>query len=229
LRRFLRASLLWLRSRRGAAYSWALVMALGSFVAYPAFRYPVEEHAHDAATFHVFRAVVFSDALSEGGLYPRWVQAANGGLGGPLFSFYSPLSYWPVEGLHRLGVGQPAAWRPLVGLAVLVGCGGAFALGLALFRRADAAIVGAVRFTYAPAFLRDLFDRGSPEGLAESLPRESERRSPCIGRRQGPWRMTGTASCICSVPGSILLPGTACFPWCHRLAARSQPRTLTRC
>ena len=158
-----------MRCERSALYSWVLVILLGSFAAYPAFRYRVEEHAHDAATFHIYRAVVFSDALSEGWSYPRWVQAVNGGLGGPVFSFYPPLSYWLLDGMYRVGVGHPVGWRILVGLSALAGSAGAFALGLSLFGRAEAAALGAVCFSYAPALLRDLLDRGSPQGLALAL------------------------------------------------------------
>src|SRR5439155_9983961 len=121
------------------------------------------------ASVHVYRAVVFSAARADGWIYPRWVQPINGGLGGPLFSFYSPLVYFLADGLHAVGLPHPLAWRVIVAFAFLAASTGMFALGLALFRRADLALAASALFTYAPYLLREHFERGSPEGLAIAL------------------------------------------------------------
>ena len=47
-------------------------------------------------------------------VYPRWVQPINGGLGGPLFSFYSPLVYFLADGLHAAGLPHPLSAQTAV-------------------------------------------------------------------------------------------------------------------
>lgn len=149
----------------GAAFSWILALLLAVFAVYPALACPIEEHAQDASVFHVYRSVVFSAARADGWLFPRWAPSINAGLGGPLFSFYAPMVYYLVDALNVLGVAHPVAWRLITALALLAGAAGMFGLALKLFRRADVALVCAVAFTYAPHLLKDLFERGSPQGL----------------------------------------------------------------
>ncbi|MCL4458865.1 MAG: hypothetical protein M1136_09960 [Chloroflexi bacterium] len=146
-------------------FSWILAVLLPIFAVYPALVHPVEEHAYDAATCHIYRSVVFSAARADGWLYPRWVQPINAGLGGPLFSFYPPMVYFFMDALHDLGVPHPLAWRFIVALALLAASTGMFSLGLSLFKRADVALVCAASLTYSPYLLRDLFERGSPKGV----------------------------------------------------------------
>jgi len=153
----------------GTFYSWSLALALTLFAAYPALAYPIEEYAHDAATIHVYRGVVFSAARADGCLYPRWVDPINGGLGGPLFSFYPPLLYFAMDSLKSLGVPHTLAWRVIVAVSLLAASSGTFTLALALFKRADIALACSVCFTYSPNLLQNLFDRGSPQGMAFAL------------------------------------------------------------
>ncbi len=150
-------------------FSWLLAILLPIFAIYPALFNAIEEHAYDAAEFHIFRGVVFSAARADGWLYPRWVQAINGGLGGPLFEFYSPLPYFLMDVLNRFGITHPIGWRVLTAMALLAASTGMFGLALALFRRADVALVSAAIFCYNPYLLRDLFERGSPQGFAVAL------------------------------------------------------------
>ncbi len=158
-----------MNQRQGKAFGWLLVIVLPAFVVYPALLYPIEEHSYDAATFHIYRGVLFSAARAEGVAYPRWVQPINLGLGGPLFSFYSPLTYFGMDGLHALGVSHPVAWRVLVAVALLVASTGAFALVLSLTRDAWGAIAGAALYVYSFPLLREFLERGSPEGFAYAL------------------------------------------------------------
>lgn len=155
--------------RGGRAFSWALALLLPLFAALPALVNPIEEHAVDAALFHVYRAVVFAGAQADGWLYPRWVPAINGGLGGPVFQFYSPLIYAGMTGFHTVGVPFALTWRLVVALALVAASAGMFGLGLALFRRADVALAGAALYSYSPYLLRELFERGSPQGMAITL------------------------------------------------------------
>jgi len=72
-------------------FSWVVALLIAAFAIYPALKYPIEEYTEDASWFHIYRGVVFSDAMSDGQLFPRWVQPINAGLGGPLFTFYAAL------------------------------------------------------------------------------------------------------------------------------------------
>jgi len=146
-------------------FSWIIALLLAALAAYPALLYPVEEHAEDAAFFHIYRGVVFSAARADGAWFPRWVQPINAGLGGPLFSFYPPGLYYLMDTLHGLGLSHPLAWRVIAALSLLAAMAGMFGLGLTLFKRADVALVCAVCFTYAPNLIVDLFERGSPQAL----------------------------------------------------------------
>ncbi|MGB9888148.1 MAG: 6-pyruvoyl-tetrahydropterin synthase-related protein [Anaerolineae bacterium] len=150
----------------GRVFSWTLALLLPLFAALPAVVHPIEEHAVDAALFHVYRAVVFAAAQADGWLYPRWVPGINGGLGGPLFTFYSPLIYFLMTVFHAVGVPFALTWRLVVALSFVAASTGMFGLGLALFRRADVALAGAALYTYSPYLLRELFERGSPQGVA---------------------------------------------------------------
>ncbi len=153
----------------GRVFSWALALLLPLLAALPAVVNPIEEHAVDAALFHVYRAVVFAAAQADGWLYPRWVPGINGGLGGPLFVFYSPLIYFLMTVFHAVGLPFALTWRLVVALTFMAAALGAFGLGLALFRRADVALAVAALYTYSPYLLRELFERGSPQGVAIAL------------------------------------------------------------
>jgi 6-pyruvoyl-tetrahydropterin synthase related domain len=159
----------YLKSRASQLFSWMLALLLPLLVVQAALANPIEEHAFDAAAFHIYRAVVFSDARADGAFYPRWVSSINGGLGGPLFSFYSPLAYFLMDGLHGLGISHPVAWRLLVAASLCVASAGMFGLGLALFDRADIALMAAACFTCAPYLLREFFEKGAPQGMAIAL------------------------------------------------------------
>lgn len=163
-----RAAAAW-RKVEGAAFSWALALLLAGFAVYPALTCPIEEHAQDAAAFHIYRGVVFSSARADGWLYPRWVPTINAGLGGPLFAFYAPMAYYLMDGLHALGFAHPVAWRLITAFALLVGAGGMFGLTLHLFKRAEVGLLCSTIFIYAPNLLKDLFERGSPQGFPVAL------------------------------------------------------------
>lgn len=151
-------------------FSLTLVLVLALFAAGPALTTPVEEYAIDMATFHIYRAILFSDAQDHGaGYLARWSPTINGGLGGPLFNYAPPLMYYLIDGVADLGATHPQSWRVLVVLLLMAGALGMFGLALELTRRADAALVASVCFTYAPPLLRDVYERGSPQSLGVAL------------------------------------------------------------
>jgi hypothetical protein len=155
--------------KRGLVFTGLLMLLLPLFAIFPALSTPIEEHSYDAATFHVYRSVLFSAARAEGIFYPRWIQAINAGLGGPLFSFYSPLSYFALNALNAAGLAQPMAWRVLVSLMILAAFAGVFVLARALDIDAAGGLAASALFVYSFPFLRELFERGSPEGFALAL------------------------------------------------------------
>ena len=155
--------------RESRAFTRVLALILPLFAVYQALDLPIEEHAHDAAILNVARGVLFSAARADGSLFPRWVGTINAGLGGPLFQFYPPLTYLALDWLNLAGLPHPIGWRFLVAAAYLLAGTGAFALGLALSRRASGAVVCAALTVYSYPLVRDLFERGSPQGFAAAL------------------------------------------------------------
>ena len=149
-------------------FSLALAFLLPLFVVIPALAYPIENYAVDAA-YHIYRAVVFAAGQAEGYLYPRWVPAINGGLGGPIFLFYSPALYAGMVLLHYIGIPFVFTWRLSVALTFLTASVGMFGLGLALFRRSDVALAGTALYVYSPYLIRELFERGSPQAMSIAL------------------------------------------------------------
>jgi hypothetical protein len=152
-----------------AFFPWVILILLSAYAIYPSVLDPVEEHGYDAAVFHVYRGVLFSASRAAGILYPRWTQSINGGLGGPLFSFYPPLTYYAMDALHWLGAPLPIAWRLLVALALLGASVGMFGLARALSGSVTGALTAAAVFVYSFPLLRDFYERGSPEGIVVAL------------------------------------------------------------
>ena len=64
------------------AWVWLLVL-LVALVVQPALSRDIGAVAYDAYTEHIYRGVAFSEAISDGVLYPRWVQSLHWGLGSP--------------------------------------------------------------------------------------------------------------------------------------------------
>lgn len=151
------------------ALTWLLAGLLPAFAVIPALTQPIEEYGLDAAYFHVYRAVLFSEARAEGWPYPRWLPDLNAGLGGPLLTFYPPGAYFALDFLNQLGVPHPLGWRVLIAAALVLASLGAFGLVRALFRRDEAALACAAVFAYSPYLLYDLLERAGPQGLATAL------------------------------------------------------------
>ena len=149
-------------------WAWLLLVLAGAAV-YPALAENVGAVAFDAATVHIYQGFVFSQAISQGVLFPRWVQFLHWGLGSPIFTFRAPLPYYGMDLLYRLGLGHPLGWRVLMAAGLLAACLGAYLLVRALTGRKWPALLAAVAFLYAPYVLRNVFERGSTEAFGMFL------------------------------------------------------------
>jgi hypothetical protein len=152
----------------GARWTW-LLLVLAAFAIYPALTQNIGALSYDAGTVHIYQGAVYSAAVSEGHLYPRWVQFLHLGLGSPLFTFRTPLAYAGMDLLFRLGLAHPVGWRVLTAVGLLAASVGAYLLVTELTRRKWAGLIAAMAFLYAPYVLRNAFERGSPEALGASL------------------------------------------------------------
>lgn len=154
----------WRQTLAAAHWRWALLLGLLSTVALsPALTTNLGVYAHDAATAHVPRGFIFSAAIADGFLYPRWVQFLHVGLGSPLFTFQPPLPYYGLDLLARLGLTHPGGWRLLIGGGLLVTFLGAFCLVHRITGSRWAAVAAATAYLYAPYVLRNALERGSNE------------------------------------------------------------------
>jgi hypothetical protein len=150
--------------------AWLALMALLMMPAViPALTRDIGALAYDAATEHIFRGVVFSNAISEGVLYPRWVQHLHLGLGSPLFTFQPPLPYYGMDILARLALSHPLGWRVLIVLGFALAFGGMYLLVRDLTGRRWPALAAATAYLYAPYVLRNALERGSNEAFSIML------------------------------------------------------------
>ena len=118
---------------------------------------------------HVYRGLVFSQAISDGAILPRWTQFLHLGLGSPVFTFYGPLSYYGMDLLYRIGIPHPVGWRILIAGGLLLGFFGTYLLVYTLTRRKWPSLLAAVVFLFAPYVLRNTLGRGSPEAFSMGL------------------------------------------------------------
>lgn len=153
---------------RHGRWIW-LVAVLMSFVLWPTLTRNIAVLAYDAAMEHVPRGVVFSQAISDGVLYPRWTQFLHWGLGSPLFTFQPPLPYYGLDLLYRLGVAHPIGWRLLMAAGLLTAFAGAYLLLRAVTGQKWPAVVAGAAYMYAPYVIRDALERGSNEAYGVFL------------------------------------------------------------
>jgi uncharacterized membrane protein len=114
----------------------------------------------DDALQHLYRLVALDSSIRHADLWPRYVPTLVYGYGIPLFNFYSPLSLYPPEILHLLGLSFLNAL--LVGLMgyILIGAAGAYLLGRR-WAGVPGGIGAAVAYTYAPYAIFNLYHRGA--------------------------------------------------------------------
>jgi hypothetical protein len=148
---------------------WWLLLLFALPAIYPALLWNSGAVAYDAALQHILRGLVFSGAIGEGVLYPRWVQFLQYGLGSPLFTFQGPLPYYALDLLYRLGIPHPIGWRILIAAGMLAAAIGAYLLVYAITHRRWPALLAAVAYLYAPYVLRNALERGSNEAYSMFL------------------------------------------------------------
>ena len=146
-----------------------LLLLLPAAVLWPALTRNIAALAYDAALEHVPRGVVFSQAVSDGVLYPRWTQFLHWGLGSPLFTFQPPLPYYGLDLLYRLGLPHPIGWRLLMAVGLVAAFFGAYLLVRSVTGQRWPAIVAGVAYLYAPYVLRNSLERGSNEAFSMFL------------------------------------------------------------
>ena len=69
----------------------------------------------------------FHDGLTQGAWYPRWIDGANEGQGGPVFLYYAPLAYYLGSGFMALGAHVATALKAVYLLSLLLCAGGLYA------------------------------------------------------------------------------------------------------
>ncbi len=159
------------RTQRFLRMRWMALLALfAAFAILPAWTTNLGAYAHDAAAEHVPRGLVFSNAITDGFLYPRWVQFLHLGLGSPLFTFQPPIPYYGMDAFYRVfDWGHPVGWRIIIALGLLVAFFGMFCFVQELTRSRWPALLAAVAFLYAPYVLRNALERGSNEAFGMFL------------------------------------------------------------
>lgn len=158
------------RARVDGIWRWAwLLGALAALGVYPALVWNSGAVAYDAALQHIYRGFIFSDAISDGALYPRWVQFLHLGLGSPLFTFQAPLPYYALDLLYRLGLSHPLGWRVLIAGGLLAACMGTYLLVYALTSLRWSSVLAAIAYLFAPYVLRNSLERGSNEAFSMFL------------------------------------------------------------
>jgi hypothetical protein len=150
------------------AWTWLFAVLLTAALV-PALTRNIAALAYDAAMEHVPRGVLFSQAISDGILYPRWTQVLHWGLGSPLFTFQPPLPYYGLDLLYRLGIPHPLGWRLLIALGLVAAFSGTYLLVRAATGQRWPAVVAAVAYLYAPYVLRNSLERGSNEAYGMFL------------------------------------------------------------
>ena len=148
---------------------WWLFVIFAASAVVTALAYNIAVVAYDAAAEHVFRGVIYSRAVSDGVLFPRWVQFLHWGLGSPIFTFQGPLPYVIMDLLFRLGIPHPIGWRIMVAVGFLAAFLGTFLLVYEITRRRWPAFLAAVAYLYAPYVLRNALERGSNEAFSMFL------------------------------------------------------------
>ncbi len=161
---------LWSRfSRSTAARILAPVVVIGCLMltaAHP-FTFGAMPDTHDGL-LHFYRLVALDHAVQHGDVWPRYAPGLVFGYGAPIFNYYAPLSLYPFELLHLLGLRFLDAFLiGLIGLA-FAGAVGAYRLGKVwagregpVWEGQTAGIATAVAYAYAPYTLYNSPRRGA--------------------------------------------------------------------
>ena len=119
----------------------------------------------DDGGLYLCRFVEFDHCLRQGALWPRWTPDLVYGYGYPLFNFFPPLSFYPAELFHLLGLSFARAWNAALALYILLSGMTMYLFAKDVFGK-KAAWTAAVAYMYAPYQLYNALNRGN---LGESL------------------------------------------------------------
>ena len=119
----------------------------------------------DDGGHYLVRLVELDHCLRQGTPWPRWTPDLVYGYGYPLFNFFPPLSFYPAEFFHLLGLSFAQAWNAALALYILLAGMTMYLLVKDLFGE-TAAWVAAVAYMYAPYQLYNALNRGN---LGEAL------------------------------------------------------------
>jgi hypothetical protein len=144
---------------RGMDRGLLLLLALSLFAWAPLLSPGYFFHAHDAH-HNVFWLVEFDQAIRDGAWWPRWAPDHAMGYGYPLWTFYSPLSYYVAEVFHLLGAGFTAAIKATYALAFLISGVVMYALAKRWWGQSAGLVAGLV-YIYAPYRLVDIYVRSA--------------------------------------------------------------------
>lgn len=109
---------------------------------------------------HVARIANFYQNLHEGNIVPRWAANLNWGYGHPILMFLYPLSSYFASLFHLLGFSFVDSTKLVFGFAFVLS-GITMYLWIKEFLSKEAAIVGALLYTFAPYRFVDLYVRGA--------------------------------------------------------------------
>ncbi len=119
----------------------------------------------DDGGHYLLRFVELDHCLRQGAPWPRWTPDLVYGYGYPLFNFFPPLSFYPAEFFHLLGLSFAQAWNAALALYILLAGMTMYLLVKDVFGE-KSAWVAAVAYMYAPYQLYNALNRGN---LGEAL------------------------------------------------------------
>jgi len=122
----------------------------------------------DDGGHYLVRFVELDHCLRQGTPWPRWAPDLVYGYGYPLFNFFPPLSFYPAEFFHLLGLSFAQAWNAALVLYILLAGMTMYLLAKDVFGE-KSAWVAAVAYMYAPYQLYNALYRGNL-GEAMALP-----------------------------------------------------------
>ncbi len=108
----------------------------------------------------VYRLVELDVSIKDGDLFPRWSPDLYGGLGGPLFNFYAPFSYYVAEFFHLSGLGYVKSIKAAYVISFILS--GIFMYAFAADKmNRNGAFAAAILYMYAPYRFEDVYARGA--------------------------------------------------------------------
>ncbi len=109
---------------------------------------------------HLYRLEGLDHAVRLGDLWPRYSPEFMYGYGAPVFNYYSPLSLYPAEILHLIGMPLVRAYMASIVLYTLFGAAGMYLLGK-VWGGPVVGLGAAVAYTYAPYTIINWIRRGA--------------------------------------------------------------------